>query len=356
MQRDEAGRFIRDLEMMKRLSTNGDKLTEIPIRLLYDDPDLNFPTRYACYSGNKCWCSGDGEVAQQLSNDGHYEQVSCNCIRLDPLFKEEPKCKPLGTLQVLLEGVDRVGGVWKFRTTSWNSVNAILSSMALIKTITGGPLAGIPLNMVLTPKTVTIPTTGKPMVAYIVSLEYRGPETKLEQIGFEIAKKRIEHRVRMDRIEDSARKLLLLPHEEPPEEQADTNAEFSYGSLEPEPEDDFPPGPIDDPRLRTATGDGSTVRPEPATASNKSRGANNKTTRTSTAKKETAGPVHTGSATHQGQETAPVPEVNSEPTGMPEMDWAEEEFTPAPPRNQQAAGQQNAGTQNATNPKKLSLF
>jgi hypothetical protein len=354
MQRDEAGRFIRDLEMMKRLSTNGDKLTEIPIRLLYDDPDLNFPTRYACYSGNKCWCSGDGEVAQQLSNDGHYEQVSCNCIRLDPLFKEEPKCKPLGTLQVLLEGVDRVGGVWKFRTTSWNSVNAILSSMALIKTITGGPLAGIPLNMVLTPKTVTIPTTGKPMVAYIVSLEYRGPETKLEQIGFEIAKKRIEHRVRMDRIEDSARKLLLLPHEEPPEEQADTNAEFAYGSLELEPEDDFPPGPIDDPRLRTTTGDGSTVRPEPATATGKPK-------RNPTTKKEPVGSVNTGSATYQGQETKPAPEVKIEDSGMPEMDWSEEGFTQEPLQNhqeavQQKAGQQKAGPQTVTHQKKLSLF
>ena len=42
------------------------KLTEIPVRLLYDDIDLNFPTRYSCYKGNQCWCTGDGERAQRL--------------------------------------------------------------------------------------------------------------------------------------------------------------------------------------------------------------------------------------------------------------------------------------------------
>ncbi|MBU4356926.1 MAG: hypothetical protein KJ822_16545, partial [Proteobacteria bacterium] len=135
MQRDAAGRLLPDTPLMAQLNPGGGKITEIPVRLLYDDPDLNFFTRYACYRGTRCWCSGDGEAAQRLTaENGNYQPVPCPCERQDPMYQGQDKCKTLGTLQVLIEGVDRVGGVWSFRTTSWNSVNAILSSMALIKT------------------------------------------------------------------------------------------------------------------------------------------------------------------------------------------------------------------------------
>jgi hypothetical protein len=79
--------------------------------------------------------------------------------------------------------------------------------------------------MVMAPKTVTTPE-GKSMVAYIVSLEYRGPEEKLAELGYEIAKRRIEHQIRMETVEVSARKLLVAPHEEPADLQAETAAEF----------------------------------------------------------------------------------------------------------------------------------
>ena len=227
MQRDAAGRLIPDTPLMARLKPKDGKITEIPIRLLYDDIDLNFLTRYACYRGTRCWCSGDGEVAQRLTGaNGKYQEIPCPCEHQDPLYQGQDKCKILGTLQVLIEGVDRIGGVWKFRTTSWNTVNAILSSLTLIKTITGGPLAGIPLWMVMSPKTVTVPTSGQNMVVFIISLEYRGPENELVELGYERARQRIEHKIRMDLIEDRARKHMVAPHEEPTQEQVETAEEF----------------------------------------------------------------------------------------------------------------------------------
>jgi len=227
MQRDAAGRLMPDTNLMAKHKPDGDKITEIPVRLLYDDLDLNFFTRYACYRGTRCWCTGDGEEASRLTGEnGNYQPVPCPCERQDPLYQGQDKCKTLGTLQVLIEGVDRVGGVWSFRTTSWNTVNAILSSLALIKTISGGPLAGIPLVMVLSPKTVTIPTTGQSMVVFIVSLEYRGPETELAELGYELARRRVEHKVRMEVVEEVARKQLMATHQEPVQEQEDTAAEF----------------------------------------------------------------------------------------------------------------------------------
>jgi len=227
MQRDAAGRLMPDTDLMAQINPGGSKLTEIPIRLLYDDIDLNFFTRYACYKGSRCWCSGDGETASRLTGEnGNYQSCPCPCERQDPMYQEQDKCKTLGTLSVLIEGVNRVGGVWSFRTTSFNSVNAILSSMALIKAITGGPLSGIPLMLVLSPKTVTIPTTGKPMVVFVMSIEYRGPESELAELGYERARQRVEHKIRMDLIEDQARRLLVAPHEEPTQEQVETAEEF----------------------------------------------------------------------------------------------------------------------------------
>ncbi len=227
MQRDAAGRLMPDTDLMAQINPGGGKLVEIPIRLLYDDIDLNFFTRYACYKGNRCWCSGDGEEASRLVGaNGKYEPCPCPCERQEPMYQGQDKCKTLGTLSVLIEGVNRVGGVWSFRTTSFNSVNAILSSMALIKAITGGPLSGIPLMLVLSPKTVTIPTTGKPMVVFVMSIEYRGPESELAELGYERARQRVEHKIRMDLIEESARKLLVAPHQEPTDAQVETAEEF----------------------------------------------------------------------------------------------------------------------------------
>jgi hypothetical protein len=227
MQRDAAGRLMPDTELMAQINPGGGKLVEIPIRLLYDDIDLNFFTRYACYKGNRCWCSGDGEDASRITGEnGNYKPVPCPCERQDPMYQGTDKCKTLGTLSALIEGVNRVGGVWSFRTTSFNSVNAILSSMALIKAITGGPLSGIPLMLVLSPKTVTIPTTGKPMVVFVMSIEYRGPESELAELGYERARQRVEHKIRMDLIEESARRLLVAPHEEPTDAQVETAEEF----------------------------------------------------------------------------------------------------------------------------------
>ncbi|RJR44318.1 MAG: hypothetical protein C4567_04430 [Deltaproteobacteria bacterium] len=225
MQRDAAGRMLPDLELMRKLAPQGGKLKELPVMLLYNDPDINFQTRYACYIGNRLWCCGDGESAQRLEQDGKYQPVPCPCLRLEASYTGKDKCKPNGTLQVLLQGVDRIGGVWKFRTTSWNSVNSIMSSLKLIQAITGGVLAGIPLKLVLSPKTVTIPGTGQNMIVYVVSLEFPGTEQELAKIGYDIAKRRADHKAKMDLIEAEARKAL--EHlEETPEEMREVQEEF----------------------------------------------------------------------------------------------------------------------------------
>jgi hypothetical protein len=58
LERGKDGNFLRDEAFHERF---GDEPTWIPVRLLYDDPALNFHTRYAAFIGRMMWCSGDGE-------------------------------------------------------------------------------------------------------------------------------------------------------------------------------------------------------------------------------------------------------------------------------------------------------
>jgi len=262
MERDKEGQLIADTALMQRLQKNGQKLTEIPVRLLYDELELNFQTRLACYRSCKlngetverlrCWCSGDNEKAQRLQQDGSFQEIDCPCPRCEPGYEKTDKCKFLGTLQCLIDGTDRIGGVWKFRTTSYNSVNAIYASLLLIKTITGGgrlddqglpngPLAGIPLRMMISPKTVTVPSgpqAGQNMVIQVVSLEYAGGEEQLAQIGYDIRHKRVDHQIRMANLEKQALIAFKLPHEESPELQEETAKEFLTLDAEPPPPTD----------------------------------------------------------------------------------------------------------------------
>lgn len=205
LQRGEDGNFIPDETLMKRL---GDKPTEIPVRLLYDDPTLNFPTRYACFAGRSLWCSGDGEVAIRATPSGPQE-VACTCERADPAYKGNDKCKMNGSLSVLIEGAGGIGGVWKFRTTSYNSIVGIMSTMAFIRSMTGGVLANIPLKLRVQPKQTTAPD-GNPVTIYFVSLEFDGDMPGLQEIAHGIALGRAKMNISIEHIEEEAKRLLAL--------------------------------------------------------------------------------------------------------------------------------------------------
>lgn len=208
LQRGDDGNFIPDETLMARL---GDKPTEIPVRLLYDDPALNFPTRYACFVGRSLWCSGDGEVAIRApaTPTGQPQQVDCTCERADPAYKGNDKCKMNGSLSVLIEGAGGIGGVWKFRTTSYNSIVGIMSTLAFIRSMTGGVLANIPLKLKVQPKQAAAPD-GNPVTIYVVSLEFDGDMPGLQEIAHGIALGRAKMNISIEHIEDEARRMLAL--------------------------------------------------------------------------------------------------------------------------------------------------
>ncbi len=110
--------------------------------------------------------------------------VQCPCERLNQDYKGDTRCRIAGVLSVVIRGAETVGGVWKFRTTSWNSCQSILSSLTLIKGITSGRLAGVPLMLTLSPKTGTTPK-GESVKIYIVSIEYKGTPEELMEVGYQ---------------------------------------------------------------------------------------------------------------------------------------------------------------------------
>ncbi|MFD2232800.1 hypothetical protein [Phaeospirillum tilakii] len=208
LERGQDGNFKRDEAIHQQI---GDAPKAIPVRLLYDDPALNFPTRYAMFSGRTLVCSGDGETATKLDpKAGTSCERACPCEFADPA-RQGAKCKMNGALSVLLDlDVGGIGGVWKFRTTSYNSIVGIMSTMAFLRSQTGGILANIPLVLTVTPKQATAPD-GSQLTIQVVGLEFRGKLSDLLSSAHEIALFRAKTHVSIAEIETEARRLLSLP-------------------------------------------------------------------------------------------------------------------------------------------------
>ena len=172
LEKDSKDNFIPDAGIM---ATLGDKPKSLPILLLTDDIDKNFQTAYACYQGSKLYCIGDGETCERRSDkeEGKKDTLVCDPDTC-PMFQSKA-CKPSGILSCMLPQSEKVGGVAKFRTHSWNSIINITSSLEAIKLITGGVLFGIPLSMELMEK-----QTEEHGKVKVVNIVYNGGMQKLQ--------------------------------------------------------------------------------------------------------------------------------------------------------------------------------
>lgn len=242
LERGEDDNYLLDEALHERY---GKKPTEIPVRLLYDNISLIFPTQYSCYKGKIRWCHGDGEKALRASEGepAGYYNVDCPCERKDPTYDGKEKCKMNGCLNVLIEGAETVGSVWKFRTTSFNSITGIMSSLVFIKS-QAGVLLGLPLSLVIAPKTVSTPIDGRIQTIYVVGLEYKGTLDQLREEGFKILLARKQAGLRIENIEEEARRLLAyqpdpteIEEEDQPEFYPETQDGYEEGVEEQEKEE-----------------------------------------------------------------------------------------------------------------------
>lgn len=147
-ERGKDGNYIINKEIMDQL---GSEPKEISIRLPFDTIDTNFYTSFSYYASKKCICRGDGEKASRTGKDEKTIEVECNPETCE--FLKDGRCKVSGILSCFLPQDRDLGGIYRFRTHSWNTVSGILSSLQYFSEQTGGILQNMPLKLKLVKKT-----------------------------------------------------------------------------------------------------------------------------------------------------------------------------------------------------------
>lgn len=212
-EKDANGDYVVDVALQNKLKESGaailnanGALVGIPIRLLYNDTELNFPHRFVSYVSGKISCHGDGETSYKRVDD-YKTPHKCPCPRCEAGYQGKDLCKPTGTLTCIIDEAEMLGQAHKFRTTSENTIKGILGGIELIKTATGGRIAGLPLMLTLTAKQTTTPQ-GANTTVYIVSICYRGNMDALRQEVIKLLTVEKQFLLSMDAVEDIALKAL----------------------------------------------------------------------------------------------------------------------------------------------------
>lgn len=147
----------------------GGKIRSIPIRLLFNDPDLNFRAEYALFDRRtgRPVCVGNGESCKRRSESG-VQSLPCPSPEGCTLA-QNGACKPYGRLNVLIGDDDPLGS-FVFRTTGFNSIRTLSARLAYFQAISGNRLAYLPLELRLRGKS-TRQSLGAPI--YYVDLTVR---------------------------------------------------------------------------------------------------------------------------------------------------------------------------------------
>ncbi|SDN38880.1 hypothetical protein SAMN04489798_0172 [Pseudomonas arsenicoxydans] len=122
------------------------KLRSIPIRLLFNEPELNFRADYNLFDRNtgRPVCVGNGETCKRLTKDGIQ---SLPCPSPDGCsLAQGNACKPYGRLNVVIGDDDPLGS-FVFRTTGFNSIRTLAARLQYFQAISGNRLACLPLEL-----------------------------------------------------------------------------------------------------------------------------------------------------------------------------------------------------------------
>lgn len=147
------GWVLHPLDDTLRKAANG-KLRAIPVRLLFNDPNLNLRAEYALFDREtgRPICVGNGETCKRMGNDG---LAALPCPSPDGCsFGKTGGCKPYGRLNVIVGDEDEMGS-FIFRTTSYNSIRTLAARLHYFGAVSGGLLACLPLEMKLRGKSTT---------------------------------------------------------------------------------------------------------------------------------------------------------------------------------------------------------
>jgi len=150
-QRD--GWMLHPLNESLRKATTG-KLRAIPVRFLFNDPELNLRAEYSQFDRDtgRPVCVGNGETCRRAGDAG-IEELPCpspdGCA-----FGQAGNCKPYGRLNVAIGDEDEMGS-FIFRTTSYNSIRTLAARLHYFAAVSGNLLACLPLELKLRGKSTT---------------------------------------------------------------------------------------------------------------------------------------------------------------------------------------------------------
>lgn len=142
------------LDEQLRANAPNQKLRTIPVRMIFNDPDLNLRAEYTMFDRQtgRPVCMGNGETCQRRTQQG-VEKLPCPSPDLCPLA-QGGNCKPYGRLHVNLDESDEFG-TFIFRTAGFNSIRTLAARLSYYHAASNGLLSCLPLQLTLRGKSTT---------------------------------------------------------------------------------------------------------------------------------------------------------------------------------------------------------
>lgn len=138
-------------KLANETSQEVDKITEIPVQLMFNNPDLNLRARYEAFNHDgRTICAGDGKKARRVDG-GKVVDVQCpgaeHCE-----FGRQARCDLFARLNVMIDGQDDEFSSFILRTESINAVRTLYAKMTRMHAMFGNRLVGVPFKLKLRQK------------------------------------------------------------------------------------------------------------------------------------------------------------------------------------------------------------
>ena len=220
----QSGWIPHPLDEALRQQASG-KLRSIPVRLVFNDPDLNLRANFTLFdrARGRPLCVGNGETCRRVTSSG-VQSLPCPGPESCELG-ESGGCKLCGRLNVRIGDEDEFG-TFILRTTGFNSIRTLATRLRYFAAGSGGLLAGLPLELRLRGKS-TAQSHWTPI--YYVDLTLRKGMGICEAIASAKAfrQERLEAGFDQDALDAAAREGFLNgAFEETMEEGAEVAEEF----------------------------------------------------------------------------------------------------------------------------------
>ena len=199
-------------------TVTNNKIRAIPVRVLFNDTDLNLRAEYSSFDRNtgRPLCVGNGETAKRAGQEG-IEELACHSPERCQ-FAQQQGCKLYGRLNVQVDGQNDELGSFIFRTTGYNSVRTLAARLQYFHAVSGGLTRYLPLMLRLRAKSTT---QSYQTPVYYVDLTLRDGDKLAGVVAYarELAALDEEAGIITEQLEQTAKRLLQNGQFEDSEEE-----------------------------------------------------------------------------------------------------------------------------------------